>query len=1681
MIFFAALTTVLLVSLLPSAHLSTIVQDKVSNDNIRPVLSRIQSVSDISLVVAMICRNEGVNFKSNLALWLPIAKYFVFVMDTRTNDDSEVIIGNILGKDNGNSAIKDTKTYHIEKNTFVGFGHARTLSMRVAWDHFPHATHILIADPDWRPVLDTIQLSSLLTHNVEVFRFTIYDRNGVTTRQIDWLLRNRPALAMRYHLHEVLDIGYYSYASIPWVIREVEQHGTWHTEVGHTNSFDAKRLLFDLSMLAADKQQYVNDPHVDYYLGITHNSYCQKLRQMQAAQGIGLELPGLIEANALNSGNTFHSNVTSFDVAVQTALIQTREGLQATLEYHYHQAVKYLTSRIVTKYDHEFPEQRWGAALSLSSLYDDPLWLSTYDYMRGNAWYQHCKDLSPDSYECYAFLVQHYLRQGVLTEALIEANALIRTEFIPRSMLNTVTDLECVMPTIVNQAFLSHIVSLQNAENMQAKGMSAYAKYTILLSLWVSQNNKCTKMQQTSAVLDANSIKAVEAAIQNDNKCIQGSESGKGIGSVPAIVLGNFNKQMCTSLETHIKTLNVSDLCMETDLIEYITTSGNAILVHPCGEAMQLQTKRNKLCRVCSGTFPILSEEYQVNTFGEFLGAASIVDIVHQMHQGNGIRVMLNHPHLTFRVLFAEYFNPKMVLNLISYASTRMNKQIDITVVSSDNEKLATLRNMLRTCVPENGVNTHIYNYSSLSLWLQDYRVALEKQAQVEKIELSFSGYPNDGPEAALPFFDYIEYNGGPNESEHLEAEFAGFQNVLAADGVLGITYFTRNMHVANILNTVRDAIIARNDITAPHVTHNDETLAKKLIQSYLNYQGFSSLAIDQTLVSFLAKAAVNNALRATGNVPRHPGVFYTQNELENLLQNWNFTAGAWLPSGYSQPYTELPHYAIKQFWSMGLPQESFLHNFLISFRRTVYAYKSPQSMMITTDNQQSINAFRPAGRARIGSLVKSKGVEDNFVIVDRMGTLAAAFSSSLDLAKLRGSLQFSTRYYSQGKLYNLSYAIQPSALPSMKLISSSPTLSQMLKTNIDFWEQDYADKLAKYGNHTGILETYTSAQIRADLIQCLDFLERIDMVSFLHNLGSESMTDVLRTRQAKYGALVAKHSFTLNQVNSTHFNENICAQSAEQGTKLSSLHANDYKSATCAAPIEVGNSEIIANLTRLNQHQQSELATIRARVEELTTLLQKVTAPTNASAQGGSEQNSKQRESEDLKTLPPSVGAPLAPAPIMHQLLANDKEHIDPAAKSLLGGGANNSHIIKKAPKIIARKVKEELYASHRRPACALDAQSWTEPSCLDPLTGRIRVSASVHLACISKTEFDIKQFVYIASKKPQVAKQIYSSVIPTLEKVIKILKDKIAILAVGPNPAPEDLCSHLSHAEMASISGYHNRVFLYSREPKPSWGTNMINPQAISYASVGMTGLYTRTHHFAVIDGLLKKPALQALSNMLTMSCIWFDMSNARAFFSHHDDGLAFDAFHNLAHEIAQVASNAILTTQPTQKKNESDEKKKFVQYNVVKYFAVAMHLNEYLGNSPVMMAAPGQVVAFLWIDPIAMTPEDEQNESNSDNIVAYDNALHAALVQSAVAEQGINPDFYMIGDRFAGIGPENDAAHGTTIFRKCNRLVLINEEVPFLVQTRKPDIVSSSTENLPFDRSTMHAFVVFLERVD
>ena len=221
--------------------------------------------------MTMILRDEEVNLRSNLHLWRNIIDYYVFLIDDRTIDNSADVIRSIL---------PDPDAYIITSFKFEGFGQARTESLSVAWHHFPHASHVWVADPDWRP-----DVSSIIKYDLQatamIYEFTIFDRNGVTDRVSNWLLRHRAGLRMKYHVHEVLDFDHcdaresFSELSLTWVVREVEQSGSWHTTVGHGHSMSAQRYLFDLSLLEKDLAMYGHDPHTHYYLGVTHYKYAQ--------------------------------------------------------------------------------------------------------------------------------------------------------------------------------------------------------------------------------------------------------------------------------------------------------------------------------------------------------------------------------------------------------------------------------------------------------------------------------------------------------------------------------------------------------------------------------------------------------------------------------------------------------------------------------------------------------------------------------------------------------------------------------------------------------------------------------------------------------------------------------------------------------------------------------------------------------------------------------------------------------------------------------------------------------------------------------------------------------------------------------------------------------------------------------------------------------------------------------------------------------------------------------------------------------------------------------------------------------------------------------------------------------------------------------------------------------------
>lgn len=80
---------------------------------------------------------------------------------------------------------------------FQDFAQARNEVLRSTAHHFPDASHILIADADWRPDLATVNMSELdFEHNS--FQFLIWDHSGHTSRLAAWLLRNDERLSFKY-------------------------------------------------------------------------------------------------------------------------------------------------------------------------------------------------------------------------------------------------------------------------------------------------------------------------------------------------------------------------------------------------------------------------------------------------------------------------------------------------------------------------------------------------------------------------------------------------------------------------------------------------------------------------------------------------------------------------------------------------------------------------------------------------------------------------------------------------------------------------------------------------------------------------------------------------------------------------------------------------------------------------------------------------------------------------------------------------------------------------------------------------------------------------------------------------------------------------------------------------------------------------------------------------------------------------------------------------------------------------------------------------------------------------------------------------------------------------------------------------------------------------------------------
>ena len=372
-----------------------------------------------TLLLALMVRDEEANLRANLPAFSGLADFVVCGIDDRSRDGSARAVA---------EALPDVPRW-VFYFRFDGFGRGRTGVFREAWRKFPEASHVLVLDPDWE--LDAPRASRAhLNADERTFLFKVWDRNGMTSRTMNWLVKHEANLTFEHQLHEQLvqpnaGPGPQRAHVLPWEFaeREVRGRDTWHsaaTAHGHSQSYE--RYLFDLELLDMDLADLgPDDPHTLFYLGVTH------LSALDAMLGIGE-----------------HERTPETD-------------------YHVAEGVKYLTARVdealLARERATFAgahEHTWGALRWLAHAHH----FSTRDFARARTFYGRCAAYDPGRRDCAVFLAKLCRDEGRHGEAFalaFDALAAEAAPAAPRDALKMVDNFyvpRCTLPLEASLALL---------------------------------------------------------------------------------------------------------------------------------------------------------------------------------------------------------------------------------------------------------------------------------------------------------------------------------------------------------------------------------------------------------------------------------------------------------------------------------------------------------------------------------------------------------------------------------------------------------------------------------------------------------------------------------------------------------------------------------------------------------------------------------------------------------------------------------------------------------------------------------------------------------------------------------------------------------------------------------------------------------------------------------------------------------------------------------------------------------------------------------------------------------------------------------------------------------------------------------------------------------------------------
>jgi hypothetical protein len=202
-------------------------------------------------------------------------------------------------------------------------------------------------------------------------------------------------------------------------------------------------------------------------------------------------------------------------------------------------------------------------------------------------------------------------------------------------------------------------------------------------------------------------------------------------------------------------------------------------------------------------------------------------------------------------------------------------------VVSENVHKIQEIRSDMHTCIP-----LVPFQYETVHL------EAVDLVTFLHGVVNTFS---------RSRFFDFIEYNGGISIDSKYKHHLELFHKVLTPTGVIGLTYFTKNIHEKSI----------KSQVNSRNLTHfiPFSIEKKRFILQYLRFHNLDFVLDDKQLLIFLGTEPLERQIppkSASEVISSVNWVAFRKDEVSEVLSSMDFSPVSWIPTAYTNPYRKL-------------------------------------------------------------------------------------------------------------------------------------------------------------------------------------------------------------------------------------------------------------------------------------------------------------------------------------------------------------------------------------------------------------------------------------------------------------------------------------------------------------------------------------------------------------------------------------------------------------------------------------------------------------------------------------------------------------------------------------------------------------------------------------------------------